>query len=72
MRKIKMSDKVDYTNAPIYSDEQIQGAIENLIDSWDWNDLRQYIIDERMDYYCGNADNDEIDMLMEDYGKKEN
>ena len=67
-----MSDKVDYTNAPIYSDEQIQGAIENLIDSWDWNDLRQYIIDERMDYYCGNADNDEIDMLMEDYGKKEN
>ena len=67
-----MSDKLDYTNAPIYSDEQIQGAIENLIDSWDWNDLRQYIIDERMDYYCGNADNDEIDMLMEDYGKKEN
>jgi hypothetical protein len=67
-----MSDKVDYTNAPIYSDEQIQGAIENLIDSWDWNDLRQYIIDERMDYYCGTADNDEIDMLMEDYGKKEN
>ena len=67
-----MSDKVDYTNAPIYSDEQIQGAIENLIDSWDWNVLRQYIIDERMDYYCGNADNDEIDMLMEDYGKKEN
>ena len=53
-----------------YSDEQIQGAVENMIESWDWNDIRQYIIDERMDYYCGNADSDELDMLMKDYGEK--
>ena len=26
----------------------------------------------RMDYYCGSADIDEIDMLIEDYGNKEN
>ncbi len=53
-----------------YSDEQIQGAVENMIESWDGNDIRQYIIDERMDYYCGNADSDELDMLMKDYGEK--
>jgi hypothetical protein len=54
------------------SDEQIQEAIENMIYSWDLTCLRQYIIDERMDYYCGNADSDEIDMLMEDFGEKAN
>ena len=54
------------------SDEQIQEAIENMIYSWDLTCLRQYIIDERMDYYWGNADSDEIDMLMEDFGEKAN
>ena len=67
-----MSNKVDYMSVSVHSDEQIRAAIENLIDAWDWNDLRQYIIDERMDYYCGSADSDEIDMLIEDFGEKEN
>lgn len=56
-----------------YSDEQIQEAIENMIDCWDWNDIRQFIIEERMDYYCwsGDADSDEVKLLVEDYGEKE-
>ena len=52
-----------------YSDKQILEAIENMIDALDWNDLRRYIINERMDYYCGNADSEEIGMLIENYGK---
>jgi hypothetical protein len=60
-----MSNRVYYMSVT-----QIQEAVENMVDSWDWNDLRQYIIEERMDYYCGNADKDEILMLIEDYGKK--
>ena len=70
-RRSRMSDKVDYMSVPTHSDQQILEAIENMIDAWDWNDLRQYIIEERMDYYCGNADEDEIVMLIEDYGEKE-
>lgn len=60
-----MSNRVYYMSVT-----QIQEAVENMVDSWDWNDLRQYIIEERMDYYCGNADKDEILMLIEDYGEK--
>ena len=67
-----MTNRVDYMSVPMPSNKQIQEAVENMIDAWDWNDLRQYIIDERMDYYCGNADRDEVDMLIEDYGNKEN
>ena len=70
-RRSRMSDKVDYMSVPTHSDQQVLEAIENMIDAWDWNDLRQYIIEERMDYYCGNADSYDVDMLIEDYGEKE-
>ena len=65
---MKMSD----VDLPNYTDEQIQKAIENSIADWDWKDLRQYIIEEQMEYYCGNADSDEVAMLMEEHGEKEN
>ncbi len=56
-----------------YTEEQILQAVENMVDYWDWDDLRryirQYIINERMAYYL-DADNDELDMLIQDYGER--
>ena len=54
------------------TDKQIQKAIENMADNWDFkmNVIRQYKI--RVDSYYGYANDAEVDRLIEDHGEKEN
>ena len=61
-------------------DDQIEKAVENLIDSWDMNTLINFAIEDRIDrlikeykedrinYYLHDADDDEIESLIEEFG----
>ena len=49
-------------------DDQIEKAVENLIDSWDMNSLINFAMEDRIHYYLHNADDDEIKFLIEEFG----
>jgi len=69
-----MSDTVEYTDedSPIYTDEQIIKAVKAMVNQWALSNIKQFAYNEMTDYYCECADSYEIDMLMEEYGEKEN
>tara|TARA_R110000765_G_C18441907_1_gene547137 strand:- start:34 stop:246 length:213 start_codon:yes stop_codon:yes gene_type:complete len=69
-----MSDTVEYTDedSPIYTDEQIIKAVKAMLNQWTLSNIKQFAYNEMTDYYFECADFYEIDMLMEEYGEKEN
>ena len=54
-----------------YNDEQIEKAVDNLIDSWDIDTLVNFAYDDRLHYFLHSADQEEIKMLVQDFGSEE-
>ena len=48
--------------------DQIEKAVVNLIDSWDMNSLVSFAIEDQIQYYLHLADDDEIEILIEEFG----
>ena len=65
---MKMSD----ADSPIYPDEQIEKVVKNYVNKWELIELKQFAYEEMTDYYLERADPYELEILMEDHGKKEN
>ena len=53
-------------------DDQIEKAVENLIDSWDMKSLINFAMEDRLHYYLHNADDHEIKFLIEEFGSNNN
>ena len=52
----------------IYTEEQITKAVELMVESWDTETLRNFAIEERLDYYLGkNVSQEEIEILIEEH-----
>ena len=50
-----------------YTDEQIEKAIDKMIDRWDMDTLVNFVYDDRVNYYLGNSVSDEeIELLIEE------
>ena len=56
---------------PKYTDEQIEKAVNNLIDGWDMDSLINFAYDDRLHYFLHSADQEEIKMLVQDFGSEE-
>ena len=48
----------------MYTEEQLDLAIEKLIDSWDLDDLISYAKNELTDYYRSCAEDEEIELFI--------
>jgi hypothetical protein len=46
----------------------IEEAVENLIDCWDMDALVNYAYDDMLHYFLHNADQEEIRILIEEFG----
>ena len=50
-----------------YTDEQIEKAVDKMIDRWDMDTLVNFAYDDRVNYYLGNSVSDEeIELLIEE------
>ena len=49
-------------------DAEQEKAVVNLIDSWDMNSLVSFAIEDQIQYYLHLADDDEIEILIEEFG----
>ena len=48
----------------------IEEAIESMVDTWTLKELRDFVIEDRTEYYLGkNVSQDELDQLMDEYKK---
>ena len=54
-----------------YTDEQVEKAVDNLIDSWDMDTLVDFAHADRLHYFLHHADQEEIKMLVQDFGNGE-
>ena len=48
-------------------DEQLEAAVERLIDAWDTDALVNYARGSLIDYYLKKADTEEQDLLLEQF-----
>jgi len=50
-----------------YTQEQIEAAVEKVVDDWDIETLLNYCIEQQLEYYMGkNVSEEELDLLIED------
>jgi len=49
-------------------EEKIEKAVENLILSWDMDTLMNFALEDREHYYLNNADKEEVEWLLEEFG----
>ena len=54
-----------------YTNEQIEKAVDNLIDGWDMDSLVNFAYDDRLHYFLHHAVQEEIKMLVQDFGNGE-
>ena len=54
-----------------YTDEQIKRAIDNLIDGWEIPALIYFAYSNKLDYFLHDADQEEIESLIQDFGNEE-
>ena len=47
-----------------YSDEKIEHAVENLVDSWDMETIIEFVYQDRLHYFLHHADKEEIEELI--------
>jgi hypothetical protein len=52
-----------------YTDQKIGYAVEKWISTMSREALLDYFYELQMDYFLHNADSDEIDLLMQEYGE---
>ena len=53
---------------PEYTDEQIEKAVDNLIDSWDMGSIIEMVYEDRLHYFLHHADQEERSELIQDFG----
>ena len=53
---------------PEYTDEQIEKAGDNLIDSWDMGSIIEMVYEDRLHYFLHHADQEERSELIQDFG----
>jgi len=49
---------------------QIEEAIDKMVDEWDLTTLLNFAYDDRVDYYCNHADEEEVQELLRIWGKE--
>ena len=49
---------------------QMEEAIEKMVDEWDLTTLLNFAYDDRVDYYCNHADEEEVQELLCIWGKE--
>ncbi len=49
---------------------QIEEAVDKMVDEWDLTTLLNFAYDDRVDYYCNHADEEEIQELLHEWGKE--
>ena len=48
---------------------KIEKAIDNMVDTWDIDTLKQFVVEERMYYYTGdNVCEEEVEQLIKEHG----
>ena len=59
-------------DSPIYTDEQIEKVVKKYVDKCTSTDLKEFAYEEMIYYFFERADPYELEILMEDHGKKKN
>ena len=49
---------------------QIEEAVDKMVDEWDLTTLLNFAYDDRVDYYCNHADEEEVEELLRTWGKE--
>ena len=56
-----------------YKDDKIIEAIEAMVNTWTLEELRNFVIEDRAEYYLGkNVSEDEVEDLIINYGDNNN
>ncbi len=49
-------------------ERKVEKAVDNMIDSWDIDDLMNFVFEDRLEYYLEHADQTEINTLLKEFG----
>jgi len=49
---------------------QIEEAVDKMVDEWDLTTLLNFAYDDRVNYYCNHAEEEEVQELLRTWGKK--
>ena len=49
---------------------QIEEAVDKWVDEWDLTTLLNFAYDDRVDYFCNHADEEELQELLRTWGKE--
>jgi len=49
---------------------QIEEAVDKMVDEWDLTTLLNFAYDDRVDYYCNHAGEEEVEELLRIWGKE--
>ena len=49
---------------------QIEKAVDKMVDAWDLTTLVNFAYDNRIEYYCDTADEEEVEELLRTWGKE--
>jgi hypothetical protein len=56
-----------------YKDDKIIEAVEAMVDTWTLEELMDFVIEDRAEYYLGkNVSKDEVEDLIINYGDNNN
>mgnify|MGYP003114426089 CR=1 FL=1 len=56
-----------------YKDDKIIEAVEAMVDTWTLEELMDFVIEDRAEYYLGkNVSEDEVENLIINYGDNNN
>lgn len=64
---VTLNIRKDLVMTDKYNDEQIEKAVDSLIDSWDMEGLVNFAYEDRLHYFLHSADQEEIRMLIQDF-----
>ena len=53
-----------------YTEEQIEKAVDNLIDDWDIETLVIFAHLEKLNYFLYSADQEEVNELLQEFGSE--
>ena len=67
-KKLKMFSNSHYSNLERIT--QIEKAVDKMVDTWDSTTLLNFAYDDRVEYYCDTADEEEVEELLRTWGKE--